>query len=162
MFEVNKFLKIREWILENKGCPFCKTPIIPEDTNSIPRVNNLNNDMINDPNIGLGNNEEFQNNRNVIGTENKTSNEKQLSIQDGFNVVINPPLEKIKLYKEHLKSKVAYEYSIIDTQKQQYNEKEYLSNFASGAVEYGLPCEVVYNRSLEVNLFYINFLSRMK
>lgn len=60
-------------------------------------------------------------------------------------------MEKIKLYKEHLKSKFAVESSLIESsQKNQYDEKQYLTNFVSGAVEYGLPCEAIYNRSLEV------------
>lgn len=112
--------------------------------------------MINDnQNIGLGNNEDLQNNRNIFVNDNKTSNEKQI-IQDGFNSVISPHLEKIKLYKDHLKSKIALEFSVIGSNKQNYDEKQYLSNFSSGAVEYGLPCEVVYNRSLEVILIINN------
>lgn len=108
--------------------------------------------MINDnQNIGLGNNEVFQENRNVFSTDNKSPTDKQTSTQDGLNVIISPHLEKIKLYKEHLKSKIVLENSLIESQKHQYDEKQYLSNFGSGAVEYGLPCEVVYNRSLEVS-----------
>lgn len=111
--------------------------------------------MINDnQNVGLGNDEVFQENRNIFSTDNKVISDKQTSAQDAFNFVISPHLEKIKLYKEHLKSKIALENSLIESQKQQYDEKQYLANFASGAVEYGLPCEVVYNRSLEVNYFF--------
>ena len=109
--------------------------------------------MLNDnQNIGLGVNEEFQNNRNVFITENLTLSDKQIGTQEAYNFTINPHLDKIKLYKEHLKSKLALENSVIESQKHQYDEKQYLANFASGAVEYGLPCEVIYNRSLEVKI----------
>lgn len=141
----------REWILENKGCPFCKTPIIPEDTNTIPRINNLNNDIINEnQNVGNNLNINLQENlNNAYSNENKTSNESTTKA-DSFNNQINPHFEKIKMYKENLKSKIALENTAIDSLKQSYDEKQYLSNFPSGSVEYGLPCEVVYNRSLEV------------
>jgi len=109
----------------------------------------------NNQNNGLGNNEEFHNNMNMFSSENKTSSDKQTGFQEAFNLLINPHLEKIKQYKEHLKSKVALENSFIESPKHQCEEKQDLTNFASGAVEYGLPSEVIYNRSLEVKLFKI-------
>ena len=48
---------------------------------------------------------------------------------------------------------MSLENSIMDSQKQTYDEKKHLSNFSSGSVEYGLPGEVIYNRTLEVKDF---------
>lgn len=78
-----------------------------------------------------------------------------------FNFIINPYIEKIKLYKEHLKSKINLEKSILGFQNEfKFDEKNHLISFASGAVEYGLPCEVIYSRSLEVKIFILKY--RMK
>ncbi len=158
-----KFIFIfREWIIENKGCPFCKTPIIPEDTNTIPRINNLNNDMINDNQINFENNNIFQNDAN---THTGNLNDKNISSgnnkAENINVIINPFLEKIKVYKETLKSKINLENSILGSQDI-YNENKHLSNFSSGAVEYGLPCEVIYSRNLEVKYLIRLINHRMK
>jgi len=66
------------------------------------------------------------------------------------------------MYKDNLKSKLALENTAIDSLKQSYDEKLHLSNFASGAVEYGLPCEVIFDRSLEVKILFNLFRMRLK
>ncbi len=155
-FYYHKINFIREWILENKGCPFCKTPIIPEDTNTIPRINNLNDDMINGNPYARGVNNDIQN-------SNGFGNEKLKSLKsidnpkvESYQIPSNPYFEKIKLYKGQLKSEIALKKSVIELDlDKNFNEKQYLLNFCSGAVEFGLPCEVVYNRSLEVIIIYL-------
>ena len=81
-----------------------------------------------------------------------------------LNKTINPQLEKIKKLKENLRTKIGLENTLGRSLKDNFDEEKYLSKFTSGAVEFGLPCEVVYKRGMEVInyfMFYYLFLYRM-
>lgn len=112
----------------------------------------------NNQNIGidlqLGNGLNFENLNEINENKNNEGKDVNSNKLEYINLMSNPYLEKIKLYKENLKIRINIENSLLGDHNIKYDEKKHLSNFSSGAVEYGLPCEAVNLRSIEVFYFF--------
>jgi hypothetical protein len=139
--------------------------MLNQNQNNLNDINNNNENFHNDLNLNLDNN--FNNNNDnrdinrindLKNIENRNNNKDNNNIKtDIFNETINPHLDKIKKLKENIRTKISLENSVGNSLFKNFNEENYLSKFSSGAVEYGLPCEVIYKRGMEVNKFFLIF-----
>ena len=99
------------------------------------------------------NNNELNNldiNRNKENNNNEITSNENNKKSEVYNKAINPHLDRIKQLKENLKAKLGLENSLLNLSNKDFDGEKHLSKFSSGAVEYGLPCEVIHNRGLEV------------
>jgi hypothetical protein len=117
--------------------------------NDLNLNNNFNNNNYDNRDINRLN--EFKNAENRNNNKDNNNNIKS----DIYNETINPHLDKIKKLKENIRTKITLENSIGNSLFKNFNEENYLKKFSSGAVEYGLPCEVLYKRGMEVKYTFI-------
>ena len=135
--------------------------MLMENQNNLNNNNNNNHNNNNfyvDLNLNNNNLDKRENLNEFNNNESKNINKDNPTNSDIFNRTINPHLDKIKKLKENLRTKIGLENSIGNTLRKNFDEEKYLSKFPSGAVEYGLPCEVVYKRGMEVINFFLVFI----